>query len=79
MEKRTHPLRPTLSSTETSQEAKDLVEELHELLRCEEMWYVAEKHLTRVRESIEAKYATIRDSYVEEDNEHRASEELVSE
>jgi hypothetical protein len=61
-EKHTHPVKPTLGSNETSREAKELVEELQNVLRCEEAWYIAEEHLSRARaqgRSIEHQYADI--------------------
>jgi hypothetical protein len=60
-EPRTHPEKPTLGSNETSREAKELVEELQNVLRCEEAWYIAEKHLRRARggRTIEEQFADI--------------------
>jgi hypothetical protein len=60
-EKRTHPEKPTLGSNDTSPEAKQLVEDLQNILRCEEAWYVAEDHLNRVRKTIEEQYREILD------------------
>ncbi len=56
----THPRKPTRGSLETSPEAKALVEELQNVLRNEEAWYIAEEHLKRAKQSsIEEKYEVI--------------------
>ncbi len=59
VEPHTHPLKPTLGSLETSPEAKALVEELQNVLRSEEAWYIAENHLNRAKKTIEEKYEAI--------------------
>jgi len=60
-QKRTHPEKPTLGSTQTSREAKELVEALQNVLRNEEAWYIAEQHLRRARggRTIEEQFAEI--------------------
>lgn len=44
-EKHTHPQKTTLGSNEASKAAKELVLEIMDIIRVEEAWAIAERHL----------------------------------
>lgn len=59
LDKPFHAEKGTLGSNETSPLAKEIVESLHDVLKCEEMWFIAEKHVEKVKKTVEDQYASI--------------------
>jgi hypothetical protein len=53
-EKHTHPIKPTLKRTEVSSKVLALAEEIRDVLRCEELWFILQRFEDDTRKELES-------------------------